>query len=343
MAGATVAAPTAAPTATMPTDHGEPIAVIGMAGRFPGAPDLDAFWTMLVEGREGLTRFDRDALRRAHVSERLIDDPAFVPVGGVIDQAEAFDPAVFGLGPRDALVLDPQHRVFLECAWHALEDAGHAPGATADAIGLFAGSAYNTWLREVLVPAGEDLAGSGGFHLVTGNDKDFLATQAAYRLDLRGPRGQRADRLLDLAGRGRHGGRGAAGRALRHGAGRRRGISFPQEHGYLYEPDMILSPDGHCRAFAADAAGTVPGSGAGVVLLKPLDPRHGRRRPRDRGGPRRGGQQRRRRQDGLHRARRRRPGGRQSARRSRRPDCSPATSTTSRPMAPAPRSATRSR
>src|SRR5690606_29903856 len=84
-------------------------------------------------------------------------------------------------------VLDPQHRVFLECAWHALENAGYAPGATAEPIGLFAGSGYNTWLREVLLPAGESLEGSAGFHLVTGNDKDFLATQAAYRLDLKGP------------------------------------------------------------------------------------------------------------------------------------------------------------
>ncbi|SME90667.1 non-ribosomal peptide synthase domain TIGR01720/amino acid adenylation domain-containing protein [Tistlia consotensis] len=263
-------APAAEPVEATPQASGEPIAVIGMAGRFPGAPDLEAYWDLLVEGREGLTRFDRETLRRAGVPERLIDDPAFVPVGGILDDAEAFDPAVFGLGPRDALVLDPQHRVFLECAWHALEDAGYAPGASRGRIGLFAGSAYNTWLREVLVPAGEDLAGSGGFHMVTGNDKDFLATQTAYRLDLRGPalavQTACSTSLVAVALAVEALQDGRCEMALAGGVA----ISFPQEHGYLYEPEMILSPDGHCRAFAADAAGTVPGSGAGVVLLKPL-------------------------------------------------------------------------
>jgi amino acid adenylation domain-containing protein/non-ribosomal peptide synthase protein (TIGR01720 family) len=251
-------------------DSTEPIAIVGMAGRFPGAPDVEAFWEMLVEAREGISRFDRDGMRRAGVPEQLLDHPAFVPAGGVIAEAEAFDPAVFGLGARDALILDPQHRVFLECAWHALEDAGYAPGAIRDPVGLFAGSGYNTWLREVLVPAGEDLAGSGGFHLVTGNDKDFLATQAAYRLDLKGPamavQTACSTSLVAVAMAVEALQAGRCAMALAGGVA----ISFPQEHGYLYEPDMILSPDGHCRAFAADAAGTVPGSGAGVVLLKPL-------------------------------------------------------------------------
>ncbi|KZD09516.1 hybrid non-ribosomal peptide synthetase/type I polyketide synthase [Oceanibaculum pacificum] len=253
-----------------PKTAGDPIAVVGMAGRFPGAADLDAFWRLLIEGREGIARLDRDTLRQAGVPEEIIDNPAFVPAGGLLDEADGFDPAVFGLGPRDALVLDPQHRVFLECAWHALENAGYAPGATRDVVGLFAGSGHNTWLREMLLPAGESLEGSSGFHLITGNDKDFLATQTAYRLDLTGPavavQTACSTSLVAVAMAVEALRAGRCDMALAGGVS----IRFPQGRGYLHEPDMILSPDGHCRSFAADAAGTVPGSGVGLVLLKPL-------------------------------------------------------------------------
>ncbi len=275
-------AETAPPTETAPEEKAprietaapsalnEPIAVIGMAGRFPGAADVEAFWDMLVAEQEGIRRFSPEECRAAGVPGDILADPNYVAAGGILDDAEAFDPAVFGLGPRDALVLDPQHRVFLECAWHALEDAGYAPGRADAPIGLFGGSGYNTWLREVLVPAGESLHGSGGFHLVTGNDKDFLTTQAAYRLNLKGPavtiQTACSTSLVAIVQAVEALQAGRCAMALAGGVA----ITFPQTLGYLYEPDMILSPDGHCRAFATDAAGTVPGSGAGVVLLKPL-------------------------------------------------------------------------
>lgn len=263
--------PAAAPT----VDTAEPIAVIGMAGRFPGAPDVEAFWRLLAEGREGLSRLSREELAAAGAEPGREADPMFVPAGGVLADAEAFDPAVFGLGPRDALVLDPQHRVFLECAWHALEDAGYAPkGSARDrsgmAIGLFAGCGYNSWLNRVLVPSGEEVSGSAGYHLVASNDKDFLATQAAFRLDLKGPvmsvQTACSSSLVAVA---------MAVEALRSAQCQMAlaggvSIQFPQGQGYRYEPDMILSPDGHCRPFSADAAGTVPGAGSGLVLLKPL-------------------------------------------------------------------------
>nr|BAW32334.1 hybrid cis-AT polyketide synthase - nonribosomal peptide synthetase [Microcystis aeruginosa NIES-87] len=254
----------------IPTARAEPIAVVGAAGRFPGSPNLEAFWELLIEGREGISRFDKESLLQSGMPLDLINNPAWVPVGGVIDDAEAFDPTVFGIGARDALILDPQHRVFLECAWHALEHAGYAPKATDRSIGLFASSGQNTWLHDVLLPAGETITGSTGFHLLTANDKDFLASQAAYRLDLKGPvvTIQTAcssslvavSMAIDALRTGR------CEMALAGGVS----IRFPQNRGYLYEPEMILSPDGHCRAFSADANGTVPGSGVGVVVLKPL-------------------------------------------------------------------------
>jgi len=254
----------------VPIACAEPIAVVGAAGRFPGAPNLEAFWELLIEGREGISCFDNESLLQSGVPRDLINNPALVPMGGVIDDAEAFDPTVFGIGARDALILDPQHRVFLECAWHALEHAGYAPKATDRSIGLFASSGQNTWLHDVLLPAGETITGSTGFHLLTANDKDFLASQVAYRLDLKGPVVMiqtacssslvAVSMAIDALRAGRCEMALAGGVSLR----------FPQNRGYLYEPEMILSPDGHCRAFSADANGTVPGSGVGVVVLKPL-------------------------------------------------------------------------
>ncbi len=248
----------------------DPIAVIGMAGRFPGAPDLEAYWRLLLEAREGLQRFDAATLRAAGRSMAETSRPGFVAAGGFLAEADCFDHAVFGLNPRDALILDPQHRVFLQCAWHALEHAGYAPGKVEASIGLFAGSGYNTWLREMLVPAGEQLSGSGGFHLITGNDKDFLASQVAYRLDLKGPvvnvQTACSTSLVAVAMAVEALQAGRCAMALAGGVA----IPFPQQRGYQYEPDMILSPDGHCRPFSALAAGTVPSAGAGAVLLKPL-------------------------------------------------------------------------
>jgi amino acid adenylation domain-containing protein len=247
-----------------------PIAVVGLAGRFPGAPDLDAYWRMLDEGREGITRFDAASRRTAGVDDVLAAAPGYMPAGGIIEDAECFDARFFGFSPRDAVNLDPQHRLFLQTCWHALESAGIDPERCAHAIGLFAGAGYNTWLSEILLAAGESLAGSGGFHLVTANDKDFLATQVAYRLNLSGPamtiQSACSTSLVavDVACQALASGR--CGVALAGGVA----VTFPQTRGYVYEPGMILSPDGHCRAFAADAAGTVPGSGVGVVVLKRL-------------------------------------------------------------------------
>ncbi|MET3130970.1 amino acid adenylation domain-containing protein [Oxalobacteraceae bacterium GrIS 1.11] len=247
-----------------------PIAVIGMACRFPGAPDLAAFWQMLLDGREGIRRLDEADLAAAGRAPELLDEAGFVAAGGVIEDADCFDAGFFGLGPRDALTLDPQHRLALECAWHALEHAGYA-GATADAaVGVFVGVGVNTYLRGALFPDGALPEGADAYHAMTGNDKDFAASRIAYHLDLKGPalavQSACSSSLLalDLACQALRNGR--AGMALAGGVA----VRFPQSGGYRHEAGMILSRDGHCKAFAADASGTVPGGGVGMVLLKPL-------------------------------------------------------------------------
>jgi len=248
------------------------IAVIGMACRFPGAPDIDAFWQLLVEGREGISRDDTAALAAAGRSAGVPQQANFVAAGGVIEQADCFDAEFFGLGPRDAVTLDPQHRVALECAWHTLEHAGYAAAHSRDAVevGVFVGVGVNTYLQGQLFAAGAMPEGADSYHAMSGNDKDFGATRIAYHLDLKGPAlavqtaCSSSLTALDMACRSLRS--GAAGMALAGGVA----IRFPQGKGYFHEPGMILSPDGHCKPFSADARGTVPSGGVGMVLLKPL-------------------------------------------------------------------------
>ncbi|WP_050478880.1 non-ribosomal peptide synthetase/type I polyketide synthase [Herbaspirillum rhizosphaerae] len=248
------------------------IAVIGMACRFPGAPDVDAFWQLLVEGREGISRFDPAELAAAGRAADVLKQANFVAAGGVIGQADCFDADFFGLGPRDAVTLDPQHRVALECAWHALEHGGYAAVESRSNVdvGVFMGVGMNTYLQGQLFAAGPMPESADSYHAMSGNDKDFGATRIAYHLDLKGPAlavqtaCSSSLTALDMACRSLRS--GGAGMALAGGVA----IRFPQGGGYLHEPGMILSPDGHCKPFSADARGTVPGGGVGMVLLKPL-------------------------------------------------------------------------
>ncbi|MDQ2106594.1 beta-ketoacyl synthase N-terminal-like domain-containing protein, partial [Azospirillum isscasi] len=271
LAGAAEDAPAALPAALPASGTGGPVAVIGMACRYPGAPDLDSFWRLLLEGREGIARLDAAALAAEGLDPAILDQPDRVPAGGVVEGADLFDAAFFGLSPRDAEMMDPQHRVLLECAWHAMEHAGYDPARSGGPVGVFAGAGLNTYFHGVLNAGGALPDGSPAYHALTGNDKDFAATQIAYRLDLRGPamavQSACSTSLVavDLALQSLRAGR--CRMALAGGVA----IRFPQATGYRHEPGMILSPDGHCRPFAEDAAGTVPAGGAGLVLLKPLE------------------------------------------------------------------------
>lgn len=246
------------------------MAIVGMAGRFPGARDLDAFWRNIREGVESLEPFSDADLHDAGVDPALSAQPQYVRKGTVLENADHFDAGFFGMSPREAQVIDPQQRIFLECAWEALEHAGYPPGAIAQAVGVYAGASMNTYLLSQILRDPALAASVGGYQLMLGNDKDFLCTRVSYKLDLHGPSMtlqtacstslvavQVACRALE-----RH----ECDIALAGGVS----VNFPQRGGYLFQEGMILSPDGHCRPFDVDAKGTRPGAGAGIVVLKRL-------------------------------------------------------------------------
>jgi len=253
--------------ASSPRDAAEPIAVIGMACRLPGAPDLAAFAQALRDGRELIGRFSDEELLAAGIDPAQLADPAYVRAGGFVADIDCFDAGFFGISPHEAAGLDPQQRVFFECAWHALEHAGHTPGPDGLSAAIFAGTGANRYLA-LAYPDGPPLS-EEGFAAYTGNGTDFLATRTAYLLNLTGPavtvQTACSTSLTAVA---------MACRALRQGeatfalAG---GVSLPLvPRGYLYRPGMIFSPDGHCRPFDAEAQGTVPSGGCGLVVLRPL-------------------------------------------------------------------------
>ena len=147
------------------------VAIVGLAGRFPGAADLDAFWRNLREGVESLDTFSDADLDAAGVPDAQRSHPHYVRRGTVLENAEWFDAGFFGLSPREAQILDPQQRIFLECAWEALEHAGHAPGATDAAVGVYAGASMNTYLLAQILRDPALTAAAGGYQLMLGNDK----------------------------------------------------------------------------------------------------------------------------------------------------------------------------
>ncbi len=250
---------------------GNEIAVIGMAGRFPGAATLDAFWRNLQGGVESIRALSDEELLAAGVPPAYLADPNYVKVAASLDGIEQWDAGFWGFTPLDASVMDPQHRLFLECAYEALEHAGHAPEAFPGAIGVYGGCGMQAYLPYNLLP-NRKLMDSAGLFLVrhTGNDKDFLATRVSYALNLRGPsiNVQTACSTslvaIHLAALSLIG--GECDLALAGGVT----IEVPHGHGYHYREGEILSPDGHCRAFDAASRGTVFGSGAGVVVLRRL-------------------------------------------------------------------------
>ncbi len=245
------------------------IAVIGMAGRFPGANGVEEFWENLREGVESVSFFTDEELIAAGVDHALLSRPDYVKAGVVLEGVEQFDASFFGYSPREAEVMDPQHRLFLECAWEALERAGHDPERDGGSVGVFAGASASTYSYNLLSHP-EIVEAVGGIQLAIGNDKDHLPTHVSYKLNLRGPSvavqtacstslvavHMACRSLLD----------GECRMALAGGAA----IHGGEKQGYFYQEGSINSPDGHCRAFDADACGTISGSGVGIVVLKRL-------------------------------------------------------------------------
>ncbi|MCC7416298.1 MAG: amino acid adenylation domain-containing protein [Acidobacteria bacterium] len=251
-----------------PAPPDEPIAIVGLAGRFPGAPDVETFWRNVAAGVESIRRFTVGELEAEGVPARIFDDPHYVPAKGVLDDADRFDASLFGYTPREAALLDPQQRVLLECAWTALEHAGYAPTEPIpERVGVYAGASASSYIGQI-DPA--VLQTYGRHQLLLATDKDFAATRVSYKLGLRGP-AVSVQTACSTSLVAVH----VACQALRAGecelalAG---GVSVtsPLSGGYLYQPDGIASPDGRCRPFDAAAAGTVAGNGVGVVVLKLL-------------------------------------------------------------------------
>ncbi|MEO8486393.1 MAG: SDR family oxidoreductase [Betaproteobacteria bacterium] len=247
-----------------------PIAVIGMSLRVPGAVTLARFWRNLVEGRDCIVRPSAAELRRAGTSQARLADPDFVRALAILDDVERFDADFFGLSPREAELTDPSHRLFLECAWEALEGAGVVPGPKAPVTGVFGGDEGD--YRERVLSGSGDASDDPGLAIAMriGNALDFLTTRVSHRLDLKGPSfgvmAACATSLLaiDLAVQSLR--RRECEVALAGGST----ILLEQKLGYVAGVEGMLSPSGRLRPFDAEADGTVFGSGVGVVALRPL-------------------------------------------------------------------------
>ena len=247
----------------------EPIAIVGMRGRVPGAEDVDRFWDNLAGGVESITRLSPEDMRASGITDEIMSLPGYVNAAPLLGDVDRFDAEFFGFSARDASLTDPQHRLFLETAWEALEDAGYDPAAFAGPIGVFGGCEMSTYLYQ-LSQHPEALGYVDGMQLMVTNDKDHLCTQVSYRLNLRGPSVvvqttcSTSLVAVALACESLQGGR--CDIALAGGVT----VRVPQRGGYFYVAGSILSPDGHCRPFDSRAQGTVVGSGVGIVVLRRL-------------------------------------------------------------------------
>ena len=254
------------------------IAIIGMSGRFPGAADVDTFWSNIRNGVESVTHFDPSALDLPLESLANEDPNArYVCAKGMLEDVDMFDARFFGYLPREAELMDPQHRMFLEICWEAMERAGHDPSRYPGAVGVYAGCYMDTYLMWNLCSDPAFLARFvesiqvGSLQTELGNDKDYLATRVAFKMGLRGPamtlQTACSTSLVAIATACQSLASYQCDMALAGGVT----IVLPQKKGYFYKEGGMLSADGHCRTFDADATGTVFSNGAAVVLLKRVE------------------------------------------------------------------------
>ncbi|MEV4612465.1 beta-ketoacyl synthase N-terminal-like domain-containing protein [Kitasatospora sp. NPDC049258] len=253
-----------------PIEESTAIAVVGMAGRFPGAADVRGFWAGLLQGAEQVRKFDPDELRAAGVPAEQAAAATHVPYGADLPDADLFDAEFFGMTPRDAMLTDPQQRLFLTCAWEALQDSGNPPSRLTGRTGVFGSTTLSTYLLANVLRSTEYADSALSYPVLIGNDKDFLTTRVSYRLGLTGPSmavqsacsgSLTAVHLACASLR-----RGESDLALAGGVS----VTLPQTGGHGYQEGGILSRDGHCRVFDADSSGTVKGNGCAVVALKRL-------------------------------------------------------------------------
>lgn len=246
------------------------IAIIGMAGRFPGADSIDALWEVLKSGIETTSFFTAEELDKS-ISETLRSDPLYVKARGVVTSVKEFDAKFFGLNPKLAEAMDPQQRLLLEIAWEALEQSGHIPKHYKGSIGVYAGTGTNTYYKNNILPNDGLISKVGLLQANSVNEKDYVASRIAYHLNLKGPavsvHSACSTSLLAIAEAADAIRNGRCDVALAGGSS----ITAPINSGHLYQEGSMLSPDGHCRSFDENGKGTVFSDGAGVVLLKSLE------------------------------------------------------------------------
>lgn len=251
------------------SDSQDAIAIIGMAGRFPGAETIEELWEVLKDGRE-TTCFFRDEQLDATIREEAAKELNYVAARGIIKDAEMFDPSFFGINPKLAEVMDPQQRIFLEISYEVLEKYGHLPARYKGPIGVFAGSGYNTYFQNNVLRNPDLMNNLGSFQVNTVNEKDYISSRTAYHLDLKGPavsvHSACSTSLLAVAQAVESLRKNQCEVAIAGGAS----ITSPIYSGHIYQEGAMLSKDGHCRSFDENATGTVFSDGAGVVLLKSL-------------------------------------------------------------------------
>lgn len=248
------------------------IAIIGMAGRFPGAETVEEFWANLLAGKESISFFSDAELAEAGF------DPAelkrrgrYVPARGVLKDADCFDASFFGVHPKEAEVIDPQHRVFLEACWAALERAGYPPNRMTGAVGVFAGATFNTYFQQALQQRPDLIELIGSELVMFGNEKDYMTTRVAYKLGLKGPAlsiSTACSTSLVAVCQGCHSLLTYQSDVVLAGGV---SVTVPQQRGYYFEEGYIGSPDGHTRTFDEKGAGTVFSNGVAVVVLKRLE------------------------------------------------------------------------
>lgn len=258
------------------------IAVIGMACRFPGANDLETFWSNLVGGVESISRFSPKQVRDEGISASVAENPNYITASPTLSDIKGFDAEFFGYSAKEAELMDPQHRLFLECCWEVFEDAGYDPITYGGVTGIYAGAAMNTYLMNNILPnrhkldPNDDLNittldSMGGFQLMVANDKDYISTRVSYKLNLTGPsvnvQTACSTGIVSIHMACQSLLAGEADLFIAGGSS----IQVPEYSGHLYQAGLIVSDDEHVRSFDAKAKGTIFGSGAGAVLLKRLD------------------------------------------------------------------------
>ncbi len=244
------------------------IAVIGMAGRFPGANNIDEYWDNLKNGKETITVFSDKELLRADIDPQVLKNDQYVKAKGILENLDLFDADFFGYPPAEAEIMDPQLRILHECSWEALENAGYNSEVSHYIIGVYFGANENHgWFYNIM---SNGQSSADGFENFVLNSRDYIATRISYKLNLKGPSITALTACstslvtIHLACQGIM--RGECGMAIAGGVS----LSFPYKSGYMYQEGMLLSPDGHCRTFDAQAEGCVFSDGVGVVVLKEL-------------------------------------------------------------------------